>query len=71
MLLTMDARQGADLTEVIGPRLTLPIHHDDLRVFTSPVSDYFARVRDRGLAGVQPIGRGDTVELPVRRTTAD
>jgi L-ascorbate metabolism protein UlaG (beta-lactamase superfamily) len=68
MLLTMDARQGADLTEVIRPRMTLPIHHDDFRVFTSPVSDYFARARDRGLAGVSPIGRGDTVQLPIRRT---
>lgn len=68
MLLTMDARQGADLTEVIRPRLTLPIHHDDFRVFTSPVSDYFAKARDRGLAGVAPIGRGDTVALPLRQS---
>ncbi|GAB7039299.1 MULTISPECIES: MBL fold metallo-hydrolase [Catenuloplanes] len=66
MLLTMDARQGADLTEVIRPRLTLPIHHEDFAVFTSPVGDYFAAARDRGLAGVQPIGRGDTVTLPLR-----
>jgi L-ascorbate metabolism protein UlaG (beta-lactamase superfamily) len=69
MLLTMDARQGTNLTEVIRPRLTLPIHHDDFRVFTSPVSDYFARARDRGLTGVQPIGRGDTVALPIRHPT--
>jgi L-ascorbate metabolism protein UlaG (beta-lactamase superfamily) len=67
MLLTMDARQGVDLTELIRPRLTLPIHHDDFRVFTSPVSDYFARARDRGLTGVSPIGRGDTVALPLRQ----
>ena len=66
MLLTMDARHGADLTEVIRPRLTLPIHHEDFKVFTSPVSDYFAAARDRGLAGVEPIGRGGTVTLPLR-----
>jgi L-ascorbate metabolism protein UlaG (beta-lactamase superfamily) len=66
MLLTMDARQGADLTELIRPRLTLPIHHEDFRVFTSPVGDFFAAARDRGLAGVEPIGRGGTVALPLR-----
>jgi L-ascorbate metabolism protein UlaG (beta-lactamase superfamily) len=66
MLLTMDGRQGADLTALIRPRLTLPIHHDDYRVFTSPLSDFLARARDRGLAGVRPIGRGDTIDLPMR-----
>jgi L-ascorbate metabolism protein UlaG (beta-lactamase superfamily) len=66
MLLTMDGRQGADLTELVRPRLTLPIHHDDYRVFTSPVSDFLVRASNRGLAGVRPIGRGDTVELPIR-----
>ncbi|MDP9793349.1 L-ascorbate metabolism protein UlaG (beta-lactamase superfamily) [Catenuloplanes nepalensis] len=69
MLLTMDARQGANLTEVIRPRLTLPIHHEDFSVFTSPVGDFFDRARARGLAGVEPIGRGDTVTLPLRSGT--
>lgn len=68
MLLTMDGRQGADLTELIRPRLTVPIHHDDYRIFTSPLSDYVARARRRGLAGIRPVGRGETTDLPLRST---
>jgi L-ascorbate metabolism protein UlaG (beta-lactamase superfamily) len=66
MLLTMDAQQGADLAELVGPRMTLPVHHDDYRVFTSPLADFVAQARSRGVAGVRPIGRGETVELLMR-----
>ncbi|WP_052359492.1 MBL fold metallo-hydrolase [Actinoplanes friuliensis] len=66
MLLTMDARQGVDLTELIRPRLTVPVHHDDYTVFTSPLSDFVERAREHGLTGIQPIERGSTLELPVR-----
>jgi L-ascorbate metabolism protein UlaG (beta-lactamase superfamily) len=66
MLLTMDGRQGVELTELIRPRLTVPVHHDDYRVFTSPLSDFLARARQRRLTGVRPIVRGDTVGLPLR-----
>ncbi|MEU4625584.1 MBL fold metallo-hydrolase [Actinoplanes sp. NPDC023801] len=63
LLLTMDARQGADLTGLIRPRLTLPIHYDDYRVMKSPLSDYLTACRDRSLDGVRPLGRGETVTL--------
>jgi L-ascorbate metabolism protein UlaG (beta-lactamase superfamily) len=66
MLLTMDGRQGVELTDLIRPRLTVPVHYDDYRVFTSPLSDYLARARQRGLTGVRPVVRGDTTDLPVR-----
>lgn len=66
MLLTMDGRQGVDLTEVIRPKLTVPIHYDDYRVFKSPLNDFLDRARAHGLGGVQPIVRGDTLELPLR-----
>jgi hypothetical protein len=66
MLLTMDDRQGVALTELIRPGLTVPVHYDDYSVFTSPLSDYLARAREHGLAGVRPINRGDTLALPMR-----
>jgi L-ascorbate metabolism protein UlaG (beta-lactamase superfamily) len=66
LLLTMDDAQGADLTELIRPRLTVPIHYDDYRVFTSPLAEYLRRVRRRELPGVTPVIRGDTLALPVR-----
>ena len=63
LLLTMDGRQGADLTGLIRPKLTLPIHYDDYQVMKSPLSDYLAECRDRSIDGVRPLGRGETVTL--------
>jgi L-ascorbate metabolism protein UlaG (beta-lactamase superfamily) len=68
MLLTMDARQGVDLTELIRPRFTIPVHYDDYSVFTSPLSDFLDRAREHGLTGIQPIVRGESFELPMRST---
>jgi L-ascorbate metabolism protein UlaG (beta-lactamase superfamily) len=66
MLLTMDARQGVDLTHLIRPDRVIPIHTDDYRAFKSPLDDFLTRARDQGLTGVQPIERGHTIELPLR-----
>ncbi|MEV5763264.1 MBL fold metallo-hydrolase [Micromonospora sp. NPDC052213] len=64
VLLTMDARQGADLVELVRPKLTVPIHYDDYRVFRSPLGHFVAEARRRGLAGcVRTIARGETVPL--------
>jgi len=63
LLLTMDGRQGAEVTQLIRPRLTLPIHHDDYTVFSSPLSEFLAEAEKRGLTGIRPISRGETVEL--------
>ncbi|GAA4975407.1 hypothetical protein [Actinoplanes utahensis] len=63
LLLTMDARQGADLTGLIRPRLTLPIHYDDYRGMKSPLSDFLTECRDRSLAGVQTLGGGEAFDL--------
>jgi L-ascorbate metabolism protein UlaG (beta-lactamase superfamily) len=64
VLVTMDARQGADLLELVRPRTTVPIHYDDYGVFTSPLSDFLAEVARRGLTGVRPLVRGETLALP-------
>ncbi len=61
---TMDARQGADLLELVAPARTVPVHHDDYRVFRSPLSDFLAEVERRGLPGVRPVARGATLPLP-------
>jgi L-ascorbate metabolism protein UlaG (beta-lactamase superfamily) len=59
---TMDARQGAEWTELAGCRRVVPIHYDDYTVFKSPLSDYEAEVRKRGLAGgVHIVERGTTM----------
>jgi L-ascorbate metabolism protein UlaG (beta-lactamase superfamily) len=71
MLLTMDDRQGVELAEVIRARLTVPIHFDDYRVFTSPLEHFLTRAREQGLTGVRPISRGDSVDLPLHIRWSD
>lgn len=66
LMLTMDDRQGVELSELIRPGLVVPVHFDDYSVFTSPLGDFLNRAREHGLTGVQPITRGHTLELPVR-----
>jgi L-ascorbate metabolism protein UlaG (beta-lactamase superfamily) len=66
LMLTMDDRQGVDLTELIRPGLVLPVHYNDYGVFTSPLEHFLTRAKEHGITGVQPIARGGTFELPVR-----
>jgi len=64
LLLTMDGQQGADLTGLIRPRLTLPIHYDDYTAFKSPLRDFVSAAGPRGVDNVvRPISRGETVAL--------
>lgn len=68
LLLTMDDRQGADLVDLVRPSVTVPIHHDDYTVFHSPLSDFLAEVRRRGLPGeVRTVERGGSVTLGADR----
>ena len=68
LLVTMDARQGADLTELLRAATTIPIHNDDYGVFKSPVSAFRAEVDRRGLAAaVSYVRPGQTITLPANR----
>jgi hypothetical protein len=43
----------------------MPVHFDDYTVFRSPLSDFQAEVRRRGLADrVRTVDRGATLPLP-------
>ncbi len=64
VMVTMDGRMGADLLEVVHPRVTVPVHYDDYGVFRSPLSDFLAEVERRGLTGVRPVARGESLLLP-------
>jgi L-ascorbate metabolism protein UlaG (beta-lactamase superfamily) len=64
VLVTMDGEQGAELVELVDPPVTVPVHHDDYTVFRSPLSDFLAACRRRGITGgVRPVRRGETVSL--------
>jgi L-ascorbate metabolism protein UlaG (beta-lactamase superfamily) len=61
---TMDGRQGADLVDLLTPRLTVPVHFDDYSRFASPLGDFVAEVLHRRLPGeIRTVHRGDTISL--------
>jgi L-ascorbate metabolism protein UlaG (beta-lactamase superfamily) len=71
VLLTMNAAQGATLTQVVRPGLTVPIHYDDYPVFHSPLRDFLNAVTASGAAEqVRVVGRGETLVLPTRPATS-
>jgi L-ascorbate metabolism protein UlaG (beta-lactamase superfamily) len=59
---TMDAKQGIDFLQRIKPRLAIPVHYDDYRVFRSPLSEFLSAVK-RDVAGqlLEAPARGETV----------
>lgn len=64
LLVTMDAAQGADLVELVRPGVTVPVHHDDHRLFRSPLTDFLSACRERGApTQVRPVPRGGAVSL--------
>jgi L-ascorbate metabolism protein UlaG (beta-lactamase superfamily) len=61
---TMDAAQGVDFVQRVRPRRVVPVHHDDYRVFRSPLEDFVALARSTGVdALVRTVARGATVSL--------
>ncbi|GAA4983110.1 MBL fold metallo-hydrolase [Kineococcus glutinatus] len=64
LVVTMDGAEGADLVELVRPRQTVPVHHDDYRLFRSPLADFRAEAERRGWADdVRWVARGETVVL--------
>lgn len=64
LTVTMDARQGADLVELLRPPVTVPVHFDDYDRFRSPLGDFVSEVARRELPGeLRTVHRGDTVSL--------
>ena len=66
-MITLDGEGGAEVVHRVRPRAVVPVHVDDLTVFTSPRSDFVDALGRRGLAErLLPVERGQTVPLPVR-----
>ena len=65
IMVTMDGVQGADLLELVRPRVAVPVHTEDYGAFSSPLSDFTEEMARRGLADlVRVVDRGQTVSLP-------
>jgi L-ascorbate metabolism protein UlaG (beta-lactamase superfamily) len=66
VLLTLDGRQGNQLTRLMRPRVTVPIHYDDYTVMRSPLRDYVDEVnRNASVTQLLTVRRGETVQLPL------
>ncbi|WP_432824567.1 MBL fold metallo-hydrolase [Dactylosporangium sp. CA-092794] len=71
VLVTMDARDGVALAELVRPERIVPIHYDDYPVFRDPLSNFLQLASARGLGGrVRPVFRGETVDLGPQRSLA-
>lgn len=62
--LTMDARQGVELLQIVRPKLAIPIHMNDYTVFKSPPRDFQRAVREAGMQDrVRFLRHGETYEF--------
>lgn len=67
LMVTMDARQGLQLMQLMEPDVTIPIHFDDYDVFLSPREDFEEAVeRDGRGKGVVYLERGKEYRFEVR-----
>jgi L-ascorbate metabolism protein UlaG (beta-lactamase superfamily) len=67
LMVTMDAKQGVQLMQLINPDLTIPIHYDDYDVFLSPLEDFKKAVHAAGLdSKVVYLDRKDEFKFNVR-----
>ena len=61
---TMDARQGVDLVELLRPAVVVPVHFDDYSRFSSGLGDFAAEVAARQAPGeLRVVARGETISL--------
>jgi len=68
LMVTMDAKQGIKLVQLIKPKVTLPIHFDDYDVFLSPLENFKKEMEGAGLADkVVYLDRGERFDFSVRR----
>lgn len=67
VMVTMDAKQGVELMQLVRPDVTIPIHFDDYDVFASPLEDFQKLVKEQGLDGsVVYLDRGEKYQFCVR-----
>lgn len=68
LMVTMDAKQGVQMMQLIDPDLTIPIHYDDYEVFLSPLDDFKKAVHEAGLdKKVVYLDRKDQFQFNVKR----
>ncbi|KAL1961700.1 hypothetical protein VTN77DRAFT_1304 [Rasamsonia byssochlamydoides] len=67
VMVTMDAKQGLELVQLIKPDVTIPIHYDDYEVFASPLEHFKKAIEQEGLGKkVVYLDRSDQYKFSVR-----
>lgn len=68
VMVTMDAKQGMQVRDLVDPDVTVPIHYDDYDVFLSPLEDFKKEARNRGLEDrVVYLDRGEEYRFTVEK----
>lgn len=66
VLLTMDAKQGVEMIQLISPRKAIPIHYNDYHVFRSTLEEFMEAVKAAGLESqVDYLSHGETYPFRV------
>jgi L-ascorbate metabolism protein UlaG (beta-lactamase superfamily) len=68
IMLTMDAKEGLEMFNIINPKKVIPIHYNDYDVFKSPIEDFQAKVKEAGIEDhVFYLKHGETYTFEVNR----
>lgn len=64
IFVTMNAKQGVEMFNIINPRIAIPVHYNDYDVFKSSLEDFKAEIKKAGLDNrVHYLTHGDTYIL--------
>ena len=68
IMLTMDAKEGLDMFNIVNPKKAIPIHYNDYDVFKSTIEDFQTKVKDAGIEDrVFYLNHGETYTFEVNR----
>jgi L-ascorbate metabolism protein UlaG (beta-lactamase superfamily) len=68
IMLTMDAKEGLEMFNIMNPKKAIPIHYNDYDVFKSPIEDFQVKVKEAGIEDrVFYLNHGETYTFEVNR----
>ena len=68
IMLTMDAKEGLEMFNLVNPRKAIPIHYNDYDVFKSPIEDFQTKVKEAGIEDrIFYLNHGETYTFEVNR----
>ncbi|HEX7258224.1 MAG TPA: MBL fold metallo-hydrolase [Nitrososphaeraceae archaeon] len=68
IMLTMDAKEGLEMFNIVNPKKAIPIHYNDYDVFKSPIEDFQTKVKEADIEDrVFYLNHGETYTFEVNR----